>query len=137
MFDYSQSAMANGNIAPFRAIKGDTTKKFNVLQATAGGGTEGDPCLGISQKGERRDPSNSDGFAAIAGEPIMFWGNGAKDVPAQIGTSVTAFQKLKASTGGKLIPVTTAGDNVIAIAKQDGADGDIIDVDVVIGQTST
>lgn len=132
--DFSLSAMANGNIAPCRAIKGDSSADFKVLQGTAGNGTEGDVCLGISQKGERRDPSNSDGYAAIAGEPILYYGNGAKDVPAQIGASVTAFAKLKCGANGKLVPATTDGDNVVAIAKQSGSDGDIIAVDVAIGQ---
>lgn len=129
--DFSQSRMANGNIPPYRAIMLDTTKKFNVLVATAGAA-----CIGISQKGERRDPSNSDGYAAIAGEPIQYWTEGAKDVPAQLGGSVTTGQRLKATTAGKLIAVAADKDEYVAIANQDGADGDLIAVDVVLGQAS-
>src|SRR4029077_12993746 len=131
--DFSVSGMANGNIVPACAVKGDVTKKFCVIQGGAGSTTEGDKCLGIAQMAERRDPSNSDGFAAIAGEPVKYYGNGAKDVPARLGGSVTAFDQLKAGAGGKLITATTAGDNVIAIAKQGGILDDLIDVDVTIG----
>jgi|SRR5215831_12194739 len=126
------SAMANGNIAPYRAIKGDSTKAFRVLQSTDGVTSAGDVCLGIAQKGERKDPSNSDGLAAVQGELIYYFGNGSKDVPAQIGGPVSAFQDLKSDANGKLVAATTAGDNVVAVAKQGGILDDIIDVDVTI-----
>lgn len=129
--DFSQSAMANGNIPPYRAIMLDSSKKFNVLVATAGAA-----CIGIAQKGERRDPSNSDGYAAIAGEPIQYWGNGAKGVAAQAGGSITTGQRLKATTAGKLIAVAADREEYVAIALQDGASDELIAVDVVIGQTS-
>jgi len=102
------------------------------MQEISGAVAEGARCLGISQKGERRDPSNSDGFCAIAGEPLQYWGNGAKDIPAQIGGSVTAGDELKAMAGGLLITATTAGDRIVAVAKQSGIATDIIDVDVAI-----
>lgn len=126
--DFSQSAMANGDIPPYRAIMLDTSKKFNVIVATAGA-----DCIGISQKGERRDPSNSDGFAAIAGEPIQYWGNGAKGVAAQLGGTVTVGARLMATTAGKLIVTAAANDIYCAIALQDGILDDIIAVDVDLG----
>jgi len=129
MFDFSLSGMANGNIHPARAIMMDSSTRHRVIEATAGAS-----CIGIAQIGERRDPSNSDGYAAIAGEPIKYWGHGAKDVPAWLGGSVTAGQRLKATTGGKLIATTSDGDEYVARAKMDGADGDFINVDVELGQ---
>jgi hypothetical protein len=131
-FDYTLTAPANGNIHPSRAVMGDTTKKFNIIEGTVGAIAEGALCLGISMKCERRDPSNSDGFAAVAGEGCMYYGNGAKDIPAQLGGTVTAFAELKCGASGKLVLATTAGDRIVAVAKQDGILDDVIDVDVVI-----
>lgn len=127
--DFSRSMMANGNITPYRAVMIDTSTNFRAIVATAGA-----ECIGIAQKGERRDPSNSDGYAAIAGEPILVWGDGAKDVPAQLGGPVNPGDRLKATTGGKLIATTADGDEYVAIARQSGTTDDLIAVDVVLGQ---
>lgn len=129
--DFSLSAMANASIRPCRAIMLDTTKDFRVIESTAGA-----KCIGISQIAERRDPSNSDGLCAIVGEAVKYWGNGAKDVPAQLGGSVTAGDRLKATTAGKLITIAADKDEYVAIAKQSGVTDDLIDVDVAIGQIS-
>ena len=128
MFDFSLTGKANGNIAPYRAIMADTTTNFCVLQATA----NAVGAKGIAQKGERRDPTNSDGFAAIQGESLMYYGNGAKDVAAQLGGTVTAGALLTSDANGLLV-VATTGQHIIAQAKQAGILNDIIDVDVMIG----
>jgi hypothetical protein len=108
----------------------DTSTSFRVIEATAGA-----QCIGICTITERRDPSNSDGLAAITGEPIKYWGNGAKDVPAQLGAnSVTAGTRLKATTAGKLIPTASDSEEYVAIAKQAGNTDDLIAVDVTLGQ---
>lgn len=132
LFDFSESAMANGDIHPARAIMLDTTETgFRVIEATAGA-----QCIGISQIAERRSPYESDGLCAKVDEAVKYWGNGAKRVPAQLGGSVTVNDRLKATTAGKLIAITADRDEYCAIAQQSGEDGDIIAVDVVIGQAS-
>lgn len=131
VLDFSMSRMANGNIRPARAVMLDTSDDFRVIEATAGA-----KCVGICTMAERLPPHLSDGFVAIAGEPVKFFGNGAKDVPAQLGGSVTAGDRLKATTAGKLITADGDGDEYVAVANQSGADGDFIAVDVTIGTLS-
>lgn len=124
------SAVANGNIRVYCAVKFDATASFRLLEAGAG-----EVAIGIAQKGERRDPSNSDGFAAIADETLYYWGNGSKQVPARIGVGgCTAGDRLKVGTNGRLIPVASNNDNVVAIAQQTAIEDDIAVVDVVLGQ---
>jgi hypothetical protein len=136
-FDFSRSAMVNGPVAPYTAIKGDATTpaNFRVIQATSGSGNAGDACLGIAQKGEENYPGASDGLAAnvppALSQTIMYYGAGAVDVAAQIGGTVSAWQYLKSGAGGLLIACTTAGDKIVARAKQAGILNDIIDVDVI------
>lgn len=127
--DFTRTFNANGNIAPSRAVKIDTSKDFSVIQGTANSKN-----CGIAQKGERLDPSNSDGFAAIAGEAILVYGDGAKDVPAQLGGSVTRGDRLKSDANGKLVVVASNNDEVCAVANQNGAADELISVDVVIYQ---
>jgi hypothetical protein len=136
MDDFTASAMANGNILPSTAIKLDTTTDFRVIQATAGLTTEGDICIGISQKGQWLPPPLADGNAAIAGNPVLYYINGAKDVAALLAGSVTRGDRLKSTAGGGLIKANAA-DNMVAIAKQSGVSGDYIDVDVIIGVAPT
>lgn len=129
--DFSQTKMANGNIRVYAAVMLDTTTSYaRVIEATAGA-----KAIGIAFKGERRDPSNSDGFVAIAGEACGYWGNGAKDVPARIGVGgCTSGDQLKVGTNGRLVTASSDNDQIVAIANQTAVEDDIIPVDVTIGQ---
>ena len=49
---------------------------------------------------------------------------------AKIGGTVDSGQKLGPDTDGMLNVRTTAGDKFCAVAREDGVDGDIIDVEV-------
>ena len=63
-----ESRVANGNIAPCRAVKLDsTTAGGKVLQCGAG-----DKAFGISQPESRNPPYSTldDGYCAIAGENL-------------------------------------------------------------------
>lgn len=56
-----------------------------------------------------------------------------KRCKAKIGGSVTAGNLLGPDTDGMLNVRSTAGDKFCARAREDGADGDIIDVEVISG----
>lgn len=123
-----RSAMANGDIHPFRAVMIDTSTDNRLIEATAGA-----DAIGISQKGTRLPPWSAldDTLCAKVNEVFQYWGDGEENVPAELGGTVTTERRLKVTTGGKLIPVTADADFFIAIARMTGSDGDIIPVDVV------
>ena len=128
--DGSLTGYANGDIHPAVALMIDTSANNRVIEATAGA-----RCIGISVFSEHKDPSNSDGLAASAGEAIKYWGAGSKDVPARLGAAgCTAGDRLKATTAGRLVTASADGDEYVAIAKMTGVANDVIPVDVVIGQ---
>ncbi len=58
-------------------------------------------------------------------------GGGAKGL---LGGTVSAGMLLTPTTTGALIKVSAAGDRVVAVAKQDGVSGDLINVDVLANQ---
>lgn len=128
-----RSAMANGNIRPFRAVMIDTTTHNRLIEATAAA-----RAIGISQKGTRNPPLTGldDTYCAIADEVFMYYANGEENVPAELGGTVTAGDRLKVTTDGKLIAVTTDADFFVATARMGGASGDIIPVDITIGQAA-
>src|SRR5690606_31320133 len=69
--------------------------------------------------------------AGDAGETIEVAhpGGGAKGL---LGGTVSAGDLLAPTTGGALIATTTANDRIIAMALEDGVDGDLISVMVVV-----
>lgn len=128
-----RSGTANGDIAPFRAVMIDTSTDNRLIQATAGA-----RAIGIAGKGRRYAPWSAidDGLIAKVNEVFNYWGDGEEHVPAQLGGTVAAGDRLKVTTGGKLITVTADGDIFVATAREAGDADDIINVDVGIGQVA-
>ena len=128
------SRVANGNIAPSRFVKLDTTAEGFVLQCGAG-----DQIYGISQPGTRNAPYGAldDGFAAIKGNTLSIYGPPEKDVPLELGASVTRGQYLKADVNGKGIATAAATDIAGAIALDSGSAGDLIPVQTIVSQPHT
>ena len=141
--DNTRSAYANGNIYPSRCVKPDTStpQNFRVIMATDGSDSHGDKCIGISQKGQWRDPSNADGYATIAaangGPPVMIYQDGAKDVAAEAGGNIAYGDYLKSDSVGRVISVTADGDYIVGQSRMAGVVGDLIDMDVMIGQQAS
>lgn len=128
-----RSAKANGNISPYCAVMVDTTVNNRLIQATAGA-----LAIGIAGKGTRYPPWTplNDGYLAIVDENFNYWGAGEENVPAQLGGTVASGDRLKVTTGGKLIATTADGDKFVAIARMAGMLDEIIPVDIDIGQVA-
>ena len=126
----SGTKVANGNIAPSRFVKQDTTAgvKDRVLQAGAG-----DIIYGVSGKGVRNAPWSAldDGYIAIAGENVMCYVFPEKDCVLELGGTVTQGDRLKSDSSGKGVVTTTTGQEVGARAEQSGASGDLIRVTLI------
>lgn len=119
---------AGGNVNPARFCKLDTTADHTVIEATAGS-----QIIGVSQKGTRNAPYSSldDGYCAIAGETFRLFTT-TEVCPIELGGTVTAGDRLKATTGGKAITAST-GDYFGAIALESGVSGEFIQVEVLQG----
>jgi len=120
------SMTANGNIAPSRFVISDTSADGKVTQAGAGGRV-----IGVSQQGTRRTPYSSldDGYAAIAGEDLMVYTQGA-ECWLELGGTVANGDRLKSDANGKGVATTTDRDEWGAVAMQAGASGKLIKVRV-------
>jgi len=120
------SYKANGNIAPCRFVKLDTTADGRVLQCGAG-----DKIQGISQAGTRRTPYSTldDGYAAIAGEDLEVFGT-AEQPLLELGGTVTRGDRLKADANGAGVTSSTDKDEWGAIALQSGVSGQLVRVEV-------
>lgn len=119
--------VANGNIAPSRFVKLDTTAVGKVLQSGAGEKT-----YGISQEGTRNPPypSLDDGYAAIAGENLNVYTE-PQECWLQIGSGgCTVDDWLKADADGKGVTTTTETDNAGAVALETGLENQLIRVRV-------
>ena len=128
-----RSATANGDIAPFVAVMIDTTVDNRLIQATAAA-----RAVGIAGKGRRYAPYSplDDGLIAKQNEVFNYYGEGEENVPAKLGGTVASGDRLKVTTGGVLIATTADGDLFVATARMSGASGDIIPVDITIGQVA-
>src|SRR5574341_14624 len=126
-----QAAIANGNIAPSRFIKIDTTNEGRVLQAGAG-----DRVIGISQAGTRRsDYVANDGFAAKVNEPIRYFNEKDEEsIPLELGGTVARGDRVKSDANGKGVTAGTDKDQYGAIAIVSGVSGEIIPVKFWIGE---
>jgi len=122
----SGTKVANGNIAPSRIVKLDTTADGRVLQAAAAT----DKPYGISQPGTRNTPYGTldDGNAAVAGENLMVYVSNAKDVLLEAGGPVTIGDALTSDASGRGVTTVTTGQWVIAEAMRTGVLGDLIPV---------
>lgn len=128
-----RSGMANGDIAPYRAVMIDTTIDNRLIQATAGA-----RACGIAGKGRRYAPWTplDDGLIAKVNEVFDYFAFGEENVPAQLGGTVAAGDRLKVTTGGKLIVVAADGEFWLCTARMAGILDDIIPVDVNGGQAA-
>jgi hypothetical protein len=124
------SFVANGNIAPSRFVKLDSSAVGKVLAATA----VTDPIIGISGQGTRNTPYSTldDGYHAIAGENCRVYGDN-EECWLECGGTITVGDKITPSTGGVGITTTTTQDRYGAIALQSGITGKLIKVKVVKG----
>lgn len=125
----SFSKVADGNIRPYRFVKLSTTTEGRVLEADAG-----NKIYGISQEGTRRPPYSGldDGFAAIQGESLRIYGQGAKCF-LTLGGDVTAGDRLKSDADGQGVTASSDTEEYGAIAELDGVSGDRIPVFVTLG----
>lgn len=121
--------IANGNIAPSRFLKQDTTVDNKCLQAGAG-----NKLIGVSQRGTRNTPYSTleDGFCAIAGEDLQIYGP-EETCLLELGGTVAAGDRLKADANGKGV-TAASGDEYGAIAGQAGTSGKLIEVVVELGK---
>lgn len=119
----SFSKIANGNIAPCRFVRLDTSNEGRVVQSGAG-----EDIWGISQPYERRHTLLSDGYAAIAGENVNVIGPGDDEALLDLGGTVSVGDYLKADANGKGVVGSTDKDKTGAVALTAGVSGDRIKV---------
>lgn len=120
--------VANGSIMPSRGVMIDPTATGGnrVIQAVAGS-----RCIGISKNSQRlaKTPFQNDVFAAVAGDPIRCYTNGEL-APVELGATVAPNDRVKSDVNGRMIPTTTTGDEIVGIAIQGGAVGEVIQIEV-------
>ncbi len=100
--------------------KGMAVKLGSDFKHVAKGAAVTDDCVGIAQS----TVTTAEDVVEVAVP-----GGGAKGLCQ---TTIVAGTLLVSHTDGKLKPVATAGDRVIAVAMQDGVAGDLIDVNVIV-----
>ena len=124
-----QSYVANGNIAPSRFVKADSSVGKVVANATAT-----TFMLGISGEATRNTPLTGydDGYHAIAGENCRVYGD-LEECLLELGGTVSFGDLLTASTGGVGITTTTNNHAYCAQALQSGVSGQLIKVKVLRG----
>ena len=93
-------------------VQQDADGKATIATGTVSAGTD---VLGVVLDG-----------GAASGDPVSIVVSGPAKV--SVGTAVDEGDRLIPDSAGEAIKTTTAGDEIIAIAHEDGADGDIIEV---------
>lgn len=122
------SFQANGNIAPSRFVKLDTTAAGKVLQAGAG-----ETIFGISHHSSRRAPLNGwdDGYAAIAGETLKVWSELDDVCWLEIGVGgCTINDLLKSDANGAGVTTVAENDELGAVAMETVVQGSLCKVRV-------
>lgn len=116
------SKKANGNVAPSRFVKTDTSGDNLVAQAGAG-----EQVFGISQADTRRTPYSTldDGYCAIAGEDLKVFSVGEVCL-LELGGTVTPGNRLKSDANGKGVAVTANNDEYGAVAIVAGTSGQLV-----------
>jgi hypothetical protein len=135
----SYGKVANGNIAPSRFVKLDTTDTGRVVQCGAG-----DKVYGVSQPqvhnialsgGGFSTPD--DGYAAAAGEMLNIYGPGDPGVLLEIGSGgCTNGDRLESDVNGKGVTSTVDKHEYGAIALATCSAGQLCPVEVQRGQQS-
>lgn len=124
-------AVSGGNIAPSRFVTPSAVADNTVLQATTGSHP-----IGVSQAGTRNTPYSTldDGFAAIATENIHVFGEN-ETCGLEIGSGgCAAGDFLKPDVNGAGVKSSTDGDWYGAISGQAAVQGQIVEVEILIGQ---
>lgn len=131
----SYSRVANGNIAPSRFVKLDTSNQGRVLQCGAG-----ERVYGIAQKETHNIALSGggfttpdDGYAAVADEMLNIYGPGDPGVLLECGGTVTQGDLLKSDSNGKGVVVASNNDFYGARALEPGTSGQLVRVEVVLG----
>jgi hypothetical protein len=132
----SSSGIAEGTIHPMVFVKEGTLGQGGLLEAGSG-----DKVIGISFKDTRRsdyiDTTASPGILALVGEPLSYYRIGAR-CNLQVGAGgCTQGGLLKPGTGGVGVAVAADGDYYGARALATANSGDIVDVEIVIGQQAS
>ena len=126
-----ESRFANGNIHPGRFVKLDSSTAGGKVLECAGTTV---PIFGIAQMATRNAPYPllDDGYAAIASEDLLVYTFSDKEVWLEIGSGgCNPGDRLTSDGTGAGIATTSTGNWVGAVAKQQGAQGDLVPVDVV------
>ncbi len=132
-----QTFKAGGNIPPCRFVKYSADGTVVVSGA-------GERSIGISAPWTRRLPGETsspfsgldDGYVAISGENVTVYTDGDKEVMIELGGTVTAGQRLMASTLGVGVASTTNLDQYGAAVRTGGVSGELVACDVMIGEVS-
>ena len=122
---------AGGNIYPASFVKIDPTADNQVVQATAAT----DKIIGVSQKGTDRAPYNGldSNYAAVLGEELLIYQVG-ETCWITTGGSVTAGDKLVATTNGAALGGPTDGQYYGGHATQTAPANKFIEMMVQPGQ---
>lgn len=121
------SFFATGNISPCRFV--EISNPYRVRQPSSANVK----VFGVSQNGTRNAPGTAadDGYAAITGEQLQVFGEGEVCLLELGSGGASAGNRLANDNTGKGV-VATSGQNVGAIAIDDGVSGDKIRVYVTI-----
>lgn len=105
--------------------KGMAVKLGTDAKHVAKGAAATDDCIGVAQSAPT---------AAEDAVEVAVPGGGGKGLCQ---TTVVAGNLLVSHTDGKLKPIATAGDRVVAVAMEGGVAGDLIDIMVTVGHAYT
>ena len=126
------SLVATGDIRPSRFIVLSTAADFTAAEANAG-----EFIVGISQMGTHDPPGTTGAGAQAARTGQVFHAySGGQQCWLECGTTITRNDILKSDNDGQGV-VATAGDKYGAHAMESGVSGDLIQVQVRIGELET
>lgn len=119
---------AGGNINPNRFVR--LSDEFTVVQCGSG-----ESIFGVSQEGQKAAPiSGASAYTAESGDGVGVFTNGMECF-LEAGGSFTANQRLRSDANGKGV-YAAGGQDYGAIALEDGEDGELVKVQVHIGETA-
>lgn len=135
MYNEGMSAVAEGDIRPARIVKRGTAAN-SCLEADAG-----ELPIGISYNQVRK--INLEGYgettlAAISGDHLSIYGDGARMVPLTAGGAVAVGDWIKSDADGLGVASTTDREKVVGRARTAAtASGELFMVDIMIRERST
>lgn len=107
--------------------KGKAVKKGSTDQHVIAGAANTDKVVGIAYMETTNLDSKQQAIEEVI--EVALPGGGGK---ALLGEAVSMGNKLVSHTDGRLVKTNNSGDQIIAIAMQDGVENDIIAVEVVV-----